>query len=809
MAVDTSFIKGNIAFPSQLASFETKKTKDFGMAVAQGIQGDWFYSVAGNQCKFYTNRYNFIERRIYAKGQVPMQKYLPSLGTNGDTSLLNLSKKTLSRIPKLVDVVVNGMVNRNYSIRADAIDPISRDNREGYRQQIVEDMNALPIIKTAKETLGVDIGNVPMDNLPETPDELAIHMQMEYKPSNCLSEQMLISSVMEENMYERTINNRIITDLVTCGIGWAKNRFTPSKGIILEYVDPADKVQSETKDPYFRDCFYHGEFKTTLISDVLIEYPWLTEDQKKQLDNSCEMWFQYHNLNRNDRIKGSTNLLYFTYKTTRERARKIKEKFTGEKIVSDAAEFFDETVLTEKGQKNDFKRTSIVEEILFEGVYVLGTDILLKWEVSENMSRPKSNKRKVTEQYHGCAPNYQDGFIGSLVERMMPIEDKLNILELKAEQIIQGVTPDGIAIDLDAIAELDLGDGKVTTAMDQFNMYLQKGSFFYRSYGTNGEYNNAQLPFKEVMTGDSLNKLTALGSKADKYLIELTEVIGLNKASDAGNPDKDALVGVAKLAALNSNLSTRHILDGSTYITLKEAEAVSYRVADIFKYFPELKEDLIRKIGATAVADLESIQDHHLSDFAIFLDLEPDDEEKAMLNADLTDAMAKGYIGIDDKYKINGIKILDLAIQYLSILIKKREKKQQEIKAQDYKVQADENIRASQTAEQAKQQTAQMQAQFDAQKQQMITEGELQKEVARGEQDRLTEQLKGENNIQLQYIINSGAVQKQEDAENRKDERTRIQATQQSKLVEQRQKEQGPTDFEAENENMEVFQVNQ
>lgn len=810
MAENREFIKGNIPYPSQLASFETKRTKEFGFAIASAIESDWFYSVGIGDapCKFYTNRANFFERRIYAKGQVPMQKYLPSLGTNGDTSLLNLSKKALSISPKLVDVVVNGMVNRNYSVRADAVDPISRDNREGYRQQIVEDMNALPIIKTAKETLGVDIGNIPTDDLPETSDELAIHMQLEYKPSNCLSEQLLITSVMEENMYDKTINNRITTDLVVCGIAWVKNRFTPSKGILVEYVDPADKVHSLTKDPYFRDCFYHGEFKTTLISDVLIEYPHLTEDQKKQLQSSSESWYTYHRLNQNERIKGSTNLLYFTYKTTRERARKIKEKSTGEKVVSDASEFFDENALAEKGQTNDFKRASIVEEILFEGVYVLGTDILLKWEVAENMSRPKSNKRKVIEQYQGCAPNYQDGYIDSLVARMMPIEDKLNINELKAEQIIQGITPDGIAIDLDAIAELDLGDGKVTTAQDQFNMYLQKGSFFYRSYGASGEFNNAQLPFKEVMTGDSLNKLNALQNRSNYYFNLMTDVIGLNKASDASTPDKDSLVGIQKLAALNSNIATRHILDGSTYITLKTAEAISYRVADILKYFPELKEDLIRKIGATSVADLESIQDLHLSDFAIFLDLEPDDEEKAMLNADLTDAMAKGYIGIDDKYKINGIKILDLAIQYLSVLIKKREKKQQEMKAQEFKVQADENIRASQTAEQAKQQTAQMQAQFDAQKQQMVTEGELQKEVVRGEQDRLTEQLKGDLNIQLQYIVNAGTVQKQEDAENRKDDRTRIQATQQSKLVEQRQKEQGPTDFEAENENMDVFQVN-
>jgi len=800
-------IKGNLSYPSQLDSFEKKSTADWGMSMAQAIASEWFFNVGigGASSKFYTARADFMERRMYAKGQVPMSRYLPSLGTNGDVSLLNLPKKSLSIIPKLVDVVVNGMVNRNYSVRANAIDPISLGGKQAYRKRIQDDQNSIPIIQKAKETFGMDIASMPIDQLPQNEDELNLHIEMEYKPSNCLSEVALIAMVLEENMHKLTIEKQIVTDLVVCGIGWEKNRFHPGKGIILEYVDPANKIQSHTTDPYFRDCFYHGELKTTLISDVLIEYPYLNDEkyanEKEQLLNSGEQWNTYNGIQQNQKVKGTTNLLYFTYKTTRERVKKVIKTETNGK---DLGEFTPE--VNAKKDYRPYKTTSIVEEVLFEGVHVLGTDILLKWEVAQNMSRPKSNKQKVVEQYNGIAPNYQDGFIGSLVSRMMPIEDQCNVIELKAAQMIQGVTPDGIAIDLDAISAIDFGKG-AADVNEMYNMWLQKGSYFYRSTTMNGDYNNAQKPFQEIRTGDSINKLTALRNEILYYVSKLTEVIGLNNASDASNPDKDSLVGIQKIAALNSNLATRHILNGMGYITLKTAEAISYRVADIFKYFPKLKAELIQKLGATAVSDLEGLQDHHLSDFAIYLTLEPDDEEKAMLNADLSLAIEKGFLGLDDKYKIINIKILDLAVQYLTILIKKREKKQQEMEAQKFKMQADENIRASQQAEQFKQQTAQMLNEFEIIKQKAIADGEIAKEKARGEQNRLTAADKSVYDKELQILINSGAHEKLEKMQSDKEKNLAAAATHTSRIADQKAKEKDPIDFEGEKAEMEQFEL--
>lgn len=801
-------IKQGVIFPSQLAPFEEKKSEEFGLGLARAIESEFFYKQGGSKCKFYTERETMIERRLYAKGLQSMAKYKQQLGTNGDLSFLNLSTKPLSIIPKLVDIVCNGMANRDYSIRATAIDPISQDNRVEYRKKIENDMIAKDILIEAKEKLGVDVSNFPIEELPETKEELDLHMQLEYKQSIEISEELAIDTVLKENRFTDTTEKLLSKDLTVLGLGWAKHRFVQDRGIILEYVDPENKIQSYTEDPFFRDCFWHGEYKQVLISDILVEYPWINEnaDLKKQLEFSGNSWWLYHGTTENERIKGTTNLLYFTYKTTRERAKKIKEKATGEKIVSEAKEAFNEQSLKESGKKIDFKRVSVVEEVEFEGVYVLGTSIILKWEVCENMVRPKSNKQMVVGQYVGVAPNREKGYIDSLVARMIPIEDKLNVLELKADQIIQKITPDGYQIDVSALADLDLGDGKALTPTDHLNMLLQTGSVFVNSYTAGGEYNYAKKPIEEAKTGDSLNKLVSIRNEREGYMNLMRDVIGMNKASDGSSPDKDSLVGVQKLAALNSNIATRHILDAKNDVTKRISEAVTYRIADLLK-FSDLKEDFKRKIGATAVMDLDYVKDLHLHDFAIFLDLAPDDEEKARLEADLSVEISKGFIDTSDKYKVLSIKNQKLAVQYLAILRKKRNKLQEEQKAREYKLQADENIRASQSAEQFKQQTAEIEAMWKTKVAEATANGAIGKVQVQGQVDAQNLTLEYQLKTQLQYVINEGSVQKQEYVESQKDSRVLKEATAQSALIDQRQKNGPERDFEAENSGMEVFEL--
>lgn len=796
-------LSSTVAFPSQLSPFEEKKKQSWGYQLALAIQNEWFfgYNVANQQVsKFFTQRNQLIERRMYAKGLQDMKQYMKQFETEGDKSFLNLSSKPISIIPKLVDVVVNGMCDRGYSVRATAIDPASTDERIAYRKRIEDDQNAKDFIIAAKEKLGVDVGNLPIDQIPESKLELDLHMQLEYKQSMEISTELAIDEVFKENKFEDTIDKQITTDLTVCGLAWVKNKFYHDRGIVLEYVNPENKIQSYTDDPFFRDCFYHGEFKVVPISEVLIQYQWLNEPgnekKKEQLASSAVQWWDYHRISQDQRIKGTTNVLYFTYKTTRDRVKKIIDLDSGSKEI---AEF-----TKGKNEKKDFRKyktVTVAEEILFEGALVLGTDILLEWKVSENMSRPKSNKQKVIDQYIGVAPSKERGYIDSLVARMIPVEDKLNILELKAEQIIQKIQPDGFIIDPYAIAELDFGGGSVYTPQNIIDMFFQTGSTFMSRVGE-----TQQLPITELRTGNSLDKLQALRVERAGYLDLMRDVIGLNKASDASTPEKDSLVGIQKLAALNSNLATRHILFGKKYIIKGSAEGVNYRIADLLK-FSDLKEDFARKIGATAVMDLEAIMKLHLFDFAIFIDLYLDAEEKAKLEIDLSDEIKNGTLSFADKYKILSIPNFKYAVNYASILRDKRMKEIQKAKMQEIQAQSQANAQSAQAAEGARQQTAQIVGEIEMQKQQLVNQGLVQKEQVKGAEERQTLETKFLGEFQIAQVEAGAQVNKLNAQEDRKDERITKQASQQSKLIDQRAKDKEPIDFEKEEVNEEMFEL--
>lgn len=794
------------SYPSHNDPFSVKETKEFGFNVGKLIYSEWFYSFGTTRgCRFYNQKQEFQERRNYAIGNIDMTKFYCKLGTNDDVSLLNLSKKPIVRISKLVDMITNGMCGRKGTIEAKAIDPISQEKFQSYRKQIKDDMATKHILKLTKETFGKEIGSMPIDKIPESNEELDIHLQMEWKPANCLSNELAIACFMEENMYEQITDRQVKRDLIEIGLGCVVNQFHSLKGIVVKRVDPLDLIWSQTKDPYFRDCIYKGHIEQTLVSEIFSQYSELDEPKRKIIENANDVWYKYQGLNDNSKIKGTVQLLYFTYKTTRDIANKIKYKKNGEVDLSEAKDDFDYTKPTSKTDK--YKRFTKTEEVLFEGCMVLGTEIMLKWELSKSMARPKSNNQKVCEVYNMIAPNMIGHTITSAVSKMMPIDDKLHELELKAEMIIQGIRPDGIGIDASSLADIDLGKG-IMTFQDHFNLYLQTGSFIYDSYKMNGDANRAVEPFKEVQTGNSINKLTVIRQQSDYYLTQLTDIIGLNKMTDATTPDKESLVGIAKIASLSSNQATRHILDAAGIIHVKTAETISYRISDILEFYPSLRTDLIRKIGATSVADLDSVKNLHLSDFAIYLTLEFDDEERAMLNQDLSLAIDKGFIGLEDKYTIMSIKVLNLAIQYLKILITKRTKVLQKQKEQEAIIKSDADIRSSQQSNLFQQETIKVQLEADRERESLVTTREINKEKERGYQNLKAIKEKGRLDKELQYIINEGQASKVETLENSKKENIAKQGTITSELNVERAKENPEKiDFEAKDVISEQFKI--
>tara|TARA_R110001632_G_scaffold154235_1_gene272342 strand:- start:70 stop:936 length:867 start_codon:yes stop_codon:yes gene_type:complete len=275
----------------------------------------------------------------------------------------------------------------------------------------------------------------------------------------------------------------------------------------------------------------------------------------------------------------------------------------------------------------------------------------------------------------------------------------------------------------------------------------------------------------------------------------IRSVTGLNEARDGSMPDSNALVGVQKLAALNSNTATRHILKSGLFVTQRLAECISYRVSDILE-FSDMREDFVKSIGKYSVDILDEIKELHLHDFGIYIELHPDEEEKMVLEGNIQASLSSGKIDIDDAIDVRGVRNVKIASQLLKVRKRRKEKLDQKRQQQNITLQAEANQQAALVAEQAKQQTLMSNGEVKAKLMELEAQYEMQKmQMEFDLKSRLIQLQKGiEGQIKGAEIQKD--VEKEIYREDRKDKRTEKQATQQSKLINQRQQDLDPIDFD-------------
>ena len=221
----------------------------------------------------------------------------------------------------------------------------------------------------------------------------------------------------------------------------------------IKYVDPANVVYSYTEDPYFKDCFYWGEVKTIPITELMKIDPSLTNADLEEISKYSQTWFDYYNVAQyyqNDIFYRDTcTLLYFNYKTTKKMVYKKKVTASGADKVIEKDDQFDPPVeVMEEGNFEKFEKTI---DVWYDGIMVMGTNIILKWELARNMVRPKSTSQHALPNYVACAPRMYKGVLESLVRRMIPFADLIQMTHLKLQQVIARVVPDGVYIDAEWI----------------------------------------------------------------------------------------------------------------------------------------------------------------------------------------------------------------------------------------------------------------------------------------------------------------------------------------------------------------------
>ena len=781
-------------FPSQVVSDIEKSSKEYGLKIGKAIEYEWFKRDTGTN-RFASNQNNFHKLRLYARGEQAIQKYKDELSINGDLSYLNLDWKPVPIIPKFVDIVVNGISERTFDIKAYSQDPYGVSKRTKYMENILADMKTRDLNEFSQEAFGISIASTPPEQLPDSEEELQLHMQLNYKQAVELAEEQAINTILEGNRYE-LIKKRVNYDLTVLGIGAVKNTFTKSEGVKVEYVDPANIVYSYTESPYFDDIYYIGEIKTVPINELKKEFPDLTNEDLEKMSKQGYQSTGFYNRS----LAESTNLdrnqvqvLYFNFKTFANEVYKVKETATGaSKVIIKDDQFNPPNELLEER----FGKMSRQIEVLYEGALVLGTSQLLKWELAKNMMRPKSDYTKVKMNYSVVAPRMYKGKIESLVSRITTFADMIQITHLKLQQVMSRMVPDGIYVDADGLAEIDLGNGTNYNPQEALNMFFQTGSIIGRSMTADGDMNPGKVPIQEIQSGSGGAKLASLIQTYNYYLQMIRDVTGLNEARDGSTPDKNALVGIQKMAAANSNTATRHILQSGLFLTAELAECISLRISDIIEYSPT-RDAFIQKIGGHNVATLKEMGDLHLYDFGIFIELAPDEEQKQMLENNIQVALSRNGIELEDAIDVREIKNVKLANQVLKIRRKKKAEQDQLIQQQNIQAQAQANAQAQQVAAQAEMQKNQAMAQTTIQ----VDQSKMQMEMQKMQQEAmLKKELMNHEfqlNMQIKQMETEILKEREKQKEDRKDERTKIQATQQSELIDQRKKESPPKNFES------------
>jgi len=778
-------------FPKQTVSDAEKLSYDYGLKVGKAIEQEWFNNDRSTS-KYRSNQTNFHDLRLYARGEQSIQKYKDELSINGDLSYLNLDWKPVPIISKFVDIVVNGIAERTYDIKAYSQDPFGMKQRTDYAEAMMADIR-MRDFDTYAAGFGIDLTESNVDDMPETTEEAELHMQLTYKQAIEIAEEQALNVLFEGSNYE-LIKKRFYYDLTVLGIGAVKTSFNTSEGVVIDYVDPANLVYSYTDSPYFDDIYYVGEIKSIPINELAKQFPHLTEsDLDDIIKNKSYNKDNYNTRYSVDKEDNNTiQVLYFNYKTYMNEVYKVKETATGaDKIIPK-----DDSFNPPQDKEGGYSRMLRSIETLYDGVMVLGSNKLLKWEMSKNMMRPKSDFTKVKMNYSIVAPRMYNGKIDSLVKRITGFADMIQLTHLKLQQVLSRMVPDGVYLDADGLAEVDLGNGTNYNPQEALNMFFQTGSVIGRSFTSDGDMNPGKIPIQEITSGSGGSKMQALIGNYNYYMQMIRDVTGLNEARDGSTPDKNALVGVQKIAAANSNTATRHILQAGLFLTAETAECLSLRISDIIEYSPT-KDAFMQSIGGHNMATLEEISNLHLYDFGIFIDLTPDDEEKAKLENNIQMALQQQSIELEDAIDIREIKNVKLSNQLLKIRRSRKQQRDREMQMENIQAQTQSNTQAAQAATQAEIEKDQALTQTKVQLEQLKSQLESQKLSQEAQLKKELMELEFQYNMQLKGVEVDGIKEREKQKEDRKDERTKIQASQQSEMIEQRKSGKPPKNFES------------
>ena len=778
-------------YPSPLASNEEKATKEYGLEYLKTMYYEWHNN---GDVYFRDRKMRYNRNRSYAEGNQDVGKYKDLLDVAGDSSYLNIDWSPVSIVPKFVDVIVNGMVNQEYDVKAKSIDPIAANKRLEKKKQMLGDMLSKNFLESLEDDTGIPLA--PNGFVAQSSEEVDMFMALNYKQNVEIALEKAIEYTLDKNDFDE-VKRYMIRDLVVLGLCAAKVDLSPTSGVKIRHVDPANLITSFSAKPDYKNIRHAGEIYSMTIADLKQQagdefseedYIKIAKEYAGKNNNPSNYGTQAYFDNGNetyDYDKFSVNILDAEFITSHSLNYEKKENKHGGYSVNKKPSNY------KKPKKSKTKRENIgsTVKVVYKGKYIVGTDYIFNYGMMKDMPRPKSNLSETNLSYIIYQPNLYKMKSRSLVDRMIPFADQIQLAHLKIQHVLAKSRPKGAAFEIGSLENVSKGDGGTFTPMELQEIYDQTGNIYYRRIDDEGQMTGA-MPIQELENGIGRDFNTLIGVYNHNMQM-IRDVTGVNEARDASQPSSEALVGVQKLALLASNNATRDVNDAYLNATRRLSQCISMRMQDLINY-KGLHSMYSNVIGDTAMHSIDMMKKLSIHEFGITLDVAPSEEEKQLMEQNIQVSLAQKELRLEDAIMIRSIRNIKMANQMLILRREKYRQEQEEQARQASEQNAQLQQQSAQQSAQLKQQEMQSEMQIEQSKIQSKAEAEMQLKQLDYQLKEQFEQAQHERKlreIELGNLGKEGAANIQGDVRKSVQQQS---AMNQSQMIEQRQGKRGP-----------------
>ena len=801
--------KSGKSFPNPLSSSEEKGSKAYGLKYAKAIENQWGSVDDGNS--LYKKRYDtFKKNRKYANGTqdtVIYKKLLTSLDPNGgDGTLLNLDFTPVPILPKFSRIVVNNVLARSPYPNIEAIDPLSSSYKDLEKKKMEAEVAAKAELKKLKEKTGMTINRDP-DDIPDSMEEAEIFMGTSIKTDAEVAAQLGANMTLHWNEFNDTTFRRCVEDLTVCGMAVVKRDNDPNYGVTLNYVDPMNFVHSYTEDPNFSDVVYAGHVKKISIQELKrLAGDQLTEEQYDKIAQKVMGRHGNNSSSYNRRHYDETNgRMHYGYDEYLVEVLDFEFLSVDTMYFEEKSSRFGNVGFYNKGFSYKERVNSQTERVavpmnittVYGGSYVLGCGYLFGYGMKKDVPRNMHELSRARLSYSITATNIQDMMPKSLIGGCLGFADMLQLTHLKIQQAIAKAKPDGLIIDIEGLENVQLGKGGELQPLDLHDIYEQTGVFYYRSKNPEGGFQNP--PIREI--GNSIRNINELIGLYNHYLRLIRDSTGINEVMDASSPNSEALVGVREQAIKASNNATYDVTNCSMLLFKRVCDDI-VRCLQIVPKGSKVFDSYANAIGETNMKVLSSFGDLSMFNFGVKVVKEMEDAEKMQLEQMIQISLGQKEIDLEDAMAIRDLKDVNQAERLLMLRRKKRMMETAQRAQQEQQMAAQMQQQQMQASAQMESQKAQMEAQIEMQKIQAKAQAEIMVAQATHELRKEIENIKIQASLGFKTDDKEFREKLEVIKEDRKDDRVKKQAVQQSKLMSQRKDRRGELEDEQSGESI-------